>query len=46
MINTQGLVHKTTFLVPFFDCGSEFYRFDAVRSFFNVIFIFMMMMMI
>ena len=28
-----------------FDCGSEFDRFDAMRSFFNVIFIFMMMMM-
>ena len=45
MINTQDLVNKITFLVPLIDRGSVFDRFDAMRSFFNVIFIIIIMMM-
>ena len=45
MINTQDLVHKTTFLVLLIDCGSEFHRFDDMRSFFYVIIMMMVMMM-
>ena len=45
MIKTGDLGHKTTFLVPLFHRGSEFDGFDAMKSLFNVIFIFMMMMM-
>ena len=46
MINTQDLVHKTTFLVLLLDCGSEFHRLDDMRSFFYVIIMMMMMMII
>ena len=38
-------MHKTTFLVLLIDRGSEFHRFDDMRSFFYVIIMMMMMMM-
>ena len=46
MINTQDLWHKTTFLVPLIDRVSEFDRFDAMRSFFNVIVIIIIIIII
>ena len=39
-------MHKITFLVPYLDRGSVFDKFDAMRSFFNVIFIMIIMLLL